>query len=110
MDGADLVERILGSAASATRAEARALLRPLQDYDERHGGDLLRTLTVYLEAGANASKAAALLYLHRSGFLYRLARIEALLGLRLDRVEVRLALAIAIRAVSGAAPSGEWSL
>lgn len=77
---------------------ADAVLSPLHTYDAAHGGDLVRTLTVYLLTGGNASKAAEELFLHRSGMLYRLRRIEALCGVRLDNFEDRVTLEIAILA------------
>lgn len=77
---------------------AEPVLAPLRTYDTTHGGDLVHTLTVYLAVGANASKAADELFLHRSGMLYRLRRIEALCGVRLDHFEDRVALEIAVLA------------
>lgn len=76
-------------------------LEPLSSYDKRHNGDLLQTLRVYLKSGCNASRSAELLYLHRSGLLYRLRRIEELLGIRLDTFEDRVALEIAVLAIEG---------
>ncbi|MGH2449365.1 MAG: PucR family transcriptional regulator [Chloroflexota bacterium] len=77
---------------------AATVLGPLQRYDRTHGGDLVNTLRVYLEEGCNASRAASTLYLHRSGLLYRLRRIEELLGMNLNCYEDRLGLQIALLA------------
>jgi DNA-binding PucR family transcriptional regulator len=77
---------------------AGAVLGPLDDYDAAHGGDLVRTLAVYLTAGGNVSKAAEELFLHRSGMLYRLRRIEALCGVRLDYFVDRVTLEMAVLA------------
>lgn len=79
---------------------ADAVLAPLHAYDTAHGGDLVRTLTVYLIMGGNVSKAAEDLFLHRSGMLYRLRRIEALCGVRLDNFEDRVTLEVAILATA----------
>jgi DNA-binding PucR family transcriptional regulator len=91
----EILRRILIDAVSGAQAEAGIALRPLRDYDRTHGGDLVRTLRIYLALGCNASKTAETLYLHRSGLLYRLRRIEDLLGLQLDSFEDRVALEIA---------------
>ncbi len=77
------------------------ILHPLREYDRLHGGDLVRTLRVYLTCGCNASRTAEYLYLHRSGLIYRLARIQDLLGLQLDSFEHRLVLELATVAESG---------
>jgi DNA-binding PucR family transcriptional regulator len=87
---------ILSSSTEVARGHALCALSPLDEYDREHGGDLRRTLATYLACGCNASKTAGELYLHRSGLLYRLRRIESLLGLNLDNFEVRTALSIAI--------------
>jgi DNA-binding PucR family transcriptional regulator len=47
----------------------------------------------------NASATAEVLFLHRSGLLYRLRRIEALLGFGLDVFEHRAAVEVAIIAL-----------
>lgn len=86
-----------GAIDGATRY-ADAVLAPLHAYDMAHGGDLVRTLTVYLLTGGNVSKAAEELFLHRSGMHYRLRRIEALCGVRLDNFEDRVTLEVAILA------------
>lgn len=97
----------LHAAVEASREAARALLAPLVEYDRESGGDLVRTLEVYLASGGNAVRSAERLYLHRSGMLYRLSRIEAILGVRLDVFEHRVALEIAVLAISGFAPNAE---
>jgi DNA-binding PucR family transcriptional regulator len=68
-------------------------------YDQLHSGDLLNTLKTYLRLQANASAAAEALFLHRSGLLYRLRRIEDLLALRLDVFEHRAAIELALLAL-----------
>jgi DNA-binding PucR family transcriptional regulator len=86
-------------AIESSQSFAEAALAPLIEYDRVHGGDLVRTLGVYLASGSNASRSAEQLYLHRSGLLYRLRRIEDLLGTRLDVFEDRVALEIVILAL-----------
>lgn len=99
MTGSELTATMLASAITATHEEAHALLAPLEEYDCAHGGDLVRTLHVYLATGGNASASAEALFLHRSGLLYRLRRIESLLGLTLDAFPHRVALELAVLAV-----------
>lgn len=101
MTEADPAERVLRAALTGINEDAVHLLAPLLRYDREHGGDLVRTLRTYLELECNASASADALFLHRSGLLYRLRRIEALLGLRLDEFEHRVALELALLALAG---------
>ena len=63
---------------------ARMLCEPgllrLIEYDEKHGQDLFRTFYVYLKNNRKSVHAAKELYIHRSTFLYRLDRIEEIMG------------------------------
>src|SRR5215211_6400640 len=65
-----------------------ALVEPLREYDRTRRSDLVLTLKTYFAAGGNASEAADRLFLHRNSMLYRLERIQKLIGLDLkdDRV------------------------
>lgn len=81
----------------ATReAYADTVLGPVQEYDQRHGGDLVRTLEVFLEHGGSWSEAARVLHVHPNTLRYRLARVEDLthrdLSTTRGRVDVFLAL------------------
>ncbi len=80
----------------AKTAYYRDLLSPLRRYDTEHHGDLVRTLAAYLQNGGNSTQTANALYLHRNSLRYRLARIQALLGLDPDDPDARLALGIAL--------------
>lgn len=97
MDPSDALDELLSRADKVAADLARDVLRPLSEYDQTHSGDLVRTLDTYLALNGNASRAAEALFLHRSGLLYRLGRIEALLAVRLDDPAVRLALSLALR-------------
>lgn len=92
----DELNRLLAHARAAVREDSRRALQPLLDYDRTHGGDLVRTLHAYLALNCNASRTAEALYLHRSGLLYRLRRIEDILHVRLDSFHQRLALELAV--------------
>lgn len=95
----EALERMLDLAVRVSREQARSALEPLRLYDEAHHADLLRTLAIYLRLGCNASRTAERLYLHRSGLLYRLSRIESLLGIDLSNFDHRVALEVAVLAV-----------
>ena len=74
--------------ASMGPAELAALatdsLAPLEDWDRRHGTDLVGTLGVYLRSGSRATRTADALHLRRQSLHRRLQRIEELLGHPLD--------------------------
>jgi DNA-binding PucR family transcriptional regulator len=74
------------------------LVEPLISHDRERGSDLVKTLRVYLDAGANASEAADRLFLHRNSLLYRLERVRKLTGLDLKDPEARLALQLGLLA------------
>jgi sugar diacid utilization regulator len=61
-------------------AFARRTLRPLVEHDRRHGSDLLRTLRLYLEEDRVQRRAAARCFVHVNTIVYRVRRIEELLG------------------------------
>jgi PucR C-terminal helix-turn-helix domain/GGDEF-like domain len=62
----------------------RSMLGPLLDSQAR-SGDLLQTLKVYLETGRNAAESSRQLKVHRNTLLYRLRRIQEILGTDFDR-------------------------
>ncbi|MFI8179533.1 PucR family transcriptional regulator [Actinacidiphila glaucinigra] len=74
-------------------------LGPLLTYDAEHGTDLVRILTVYLDAGRNKSAAADAAHLSRPSFYDRLHRVERVLGIDLDQVESCLSLHVALLAL-----------
>jgi len=101
------LNRLLADAVTAAASDAAVALEPLIAYDRNHSGDLVRTLHIYLALGCNASRAAEALYLHRSGLLYRLGRIEDLLGVDLTSFRERVALEIAVLGIEdGSATTG----
>lgn len=72
-------------------------LGALIDHDRDHNSDLVRTLTVYLDAGGNYDRAADSLIIHRSTLRYRLGRIRELSGRDLTDPDDRLNLHVAVR-------------
>jgi PucR family transcriptional regulator, purine catabolism regulatory protein len=61
------------------------------------GGVLRQTLGAYLATNGSPTDAADRLHLHRNTVLYRLGRLEDLLGVDLRDAEVRLALHLALK-------------
>lgn len=74
---------------------ARSLLEPLRDQP----GDLLATLTAYLDAESSLTEAAAVLGVHRNTVATRVAKAQELLGVELTDPDERLALHLACRSV-----------
>jgi purine catabolism regulator len=60
-------------------------------------GSLLQTLAAYLATNGSPTDAAGRLHLHRNTVLYRLGRIEDILGVDLRDAEVRLSLHLALK-------------
>ena len=77
---------------------AHDVLRPVSEYDAKHGADLVSTLRVFLANNGAWQESARQLHLHTNTLRYRVARIEELTGRSLsgidDRVDFFLALQI----------------
>ncbi len=63
---------------------ARGCLEPLVEHDRSHGSDLVGTLRVYLEEDRVQRRAAARCFIHVNTVVYRINRVEQLLGRSLD--------------------------
>jgi hypothetical protein len=74
---------------------ARSLLEPLRDQP----GDLLATLTAYLDAESSLTETAAVLGVHRNTVATRMTKAQELLGVELTDPDERLALHLACRSV-----------
>jgi len=72
-------------------------LDPLLHADTRGDGTLIETLEGFFRYNGNLSEAARAMHLHRNSLLYRLGRIEEILGRSLEDPEFRLALQIALK-------------
>jgi hypothetical protein len=70
-------------------------LSPLEAYDAEWETELVPTLQVYLQQGANLNSAARALFIHRHTLRYRLEQIAELLNVDIDSQEVLLNLQIA---------------
>ncbi len=71
-------------------------LAPLLESDS-HSSALLETLECFFNCNGNLSETARTMHLHRNSLLYRLGRIEELLGRSLEDAELRLSLQIALK-------------
>ena len=72
-------------------------LEALRTYSEGNKMNLMQTLRVYLQNNGNAKGTAEELFLHRSSLLYRLEKIEELVGKDLNNAEVRFNLLMAFK-------------
>lgn len=70
-------------------------LDPLESYDDEWESELVPSLRVYLEQGANLNSAARALFIHRHTLRYRLEQIADILKVDIDSQEVLLNLQIA---------------
>ncbi|MBI5175356.1 MAG: helix-turn-helix domain-containing protein [Candidatus Melainabacteria bacterium] len=70
-------------------------LSPLAAYDDEWESELVDTLRVYLQQGANLNSTARTLFIHRHTLRYRLEQIADILKVDIDSQEVLLNLQIA---------------
>jgi len=83
------------------RLLARTRLAPLRRHDEAAGGELERTLRVWLEHDAHAEHTAAALGIHRHTLRARISQASALLGSDLSSFPACAELWAALRAAEG---------
>ncbi len=80
------------------RAFQRDVLGPLETSDATRRSEFVRTLDAFLRAGGNHMRAARDLNVHRNTLIYRLERIQELLGgVDLEDPETRLNLQLALK-------------
>jgi hypothetical protein len=97
--GVEGVRRLLSEAPEKdVERFYRAALGPLLVEDARQRGELSRTLLAYLECGGNTVQAAKRVCAHRNTVLYRLDRLNQLLGRDLRDPQVRFVLQLALHA------------
>ncbi len=82
---------------SELNAFYQEMLGPLLDYDARHDGTYIKTLECYFQYNGNLSQTARTMHFHRNSLIYRLERIEEILGRSLEDAELRLSLQIALK-------------
>jgi len=69
----------------------------LEEYDQAHGGELVRTLEEILKY-PTITEAAQALHIHRNTLLYRIERMQEITTLNLDDGESRLTFHLALKA------------
>lgn len=74
-------------------------LKPLLDYDLKHGTELVKTLEVYFNNCRNSVNTARDLFIHRNTLLYRLEQISKILDLDLNNNEQVLIIQLALKAL-----------
>lgn len=74
-------------------------LRDLLDYDIEHNGEYYKTLCTYLRNNCNMSLTAKIIHLHRNTVIYRLSKIEELLGDKLESWELRRQLLFSLECI-----------
>ena len=72
-------------------------LGPLLAADTRGDGAFMETLECFFRCNGNLSETARAMHFHRNSLLYRLSRIEEILGRSLEDAELRLSLQIALK-------------
>jgi sugar diacid utilization regulator len=78
-------------------AFAQRALAPLIEHDRAHGGELVPTLRAYLEEDRVQRRVAARCFIHVNTVVYRVRRIEELLGVDLADPSVVFDLTLALR-------------
>lgn len=97
-DRADLDLLLLGAVTPTELVER--VLAPLTGIDEARREWMLETLEAYLDAGTSVTATGRVLSLHRESVRYRVAQLRDLLGDDLDDPDRRLALHVAVKALS----------
>ncbi|GAV22689.1 PucR family transcriptional regulator [Carboxydothermus pertinax] len=77
-----------------------SLLEPIMDYDRKNEGQLLETLKTYFQCNADINTTAEKLFVHVNTLRYRLKKVEELLGMDLNLLDVQLNLFVALRILS----------
>ena len=76
---------------------ARGTIAPLVEHDRRHGAELTRTLRVFLEEDRVQRRTAARMFIHVNTVVYRINRIEQLIGRSLADPSAVFDLTLALR-------------
>ena len=94
---ADLIGQLYDSPFAKLALTER--LKPLLDYDLKHGTELVKTLEVYFNNCRNSANTARDLFIHRNTLLYRLEQISKILDLDLNNNEQVLIIQLALKAL-----------
>lgn len=69
----------------------------LIDYDLKNSNNLLNTLEVYIDQSGNLVKSAEILFIHKNTLIYRIRRIEEILGCSLKNTNDLLNFSVALK-------------
>jgi hypothetical protein len=98
----DVLDRVLLQRLREVIASDPRLLHPavdrLRKHDEQHGGDLRRTLLIWLETQGDVSATAAKLTMHPNTVRYRIRRAREVVGVNLENPDIKLSLWLQLRA------------
>ena len=72
-------------------------LSPIQEYDRQYNASLVETLSAYFASSQNARKTAESLGVHKNSVIYRLEKIESLLGKSLKDPETAFNLQLGLK-------------
>ncbi len=72
-------------------------IQPIADYDNRHSGDLLPTLTAYITFCGSPSAICNALYIHKNTMYARLNKISQILGKKLSDSETVFNLSLGLK-------------
>jgi purine catabolism regulator len=81
----------------ALRLFCDSILGPIEEGEGAYGGELMRSLEVFIECNGQWEKAARQLYCHRHTLRYRVRRVEELTGRSLDSARDRIDFWLALR-------------
>jgi sugar diacid utilization regulator len=93
-----LVDHMLRGSAHAQRILADTM-KPLVDYDQQHGADLVATLVAYVGTRFSLTKSGELLSVHANTVVYRLRRVHGLTGRDPHDVDDLLVLWLGLKAI-----------
>ncbi|WP_158296583.1 PucR family transcriptional regulator [Nocardioides albidus] len=81
------------------RTYAQRVLGQVLDSDARTGGELIATLTAFLDCSGSWTRTAETLHLHVNTVRYRIGRVEELTGRDLARLEDRVDVFLALKSL-----------
>jgi hypothetical protein len=90
---------VMATGGRGARESAKKFLRPLFEHDEKRSGQLIETLSAFLENDARPTPTCAALFIHRNSLNYRLRKIESFLRVDVNSVEGQATCLIALRLI-----------
>ncbi|MEA4925492.1 MAG: PucR family transcriptional regulator ligand-binding domain-containing protein [Syntrophomonadaceae bacterium] len=69
----------------------------LAEYDSQHNSDLIHTLRIFVHNRGSLSKTARSLYIHRNTVVYRLKKVEEIMGIYLSSPDTFINLTIILK-------------